>query len=70
MKKRILMMATFAVLAGSGVLYAFNSKTEKSCAGSCSKADVCCSQGACEDACTCGDECTGSGCDCGCSCCE
>lgn len=69
MKKKVILLASFAIIAGSGVLYAINSgsKTTESC---CSANSSCCTEQTCGSDCSCGSECEGSGCECGCSCCE
>lgn len=69
MKKKVILLASFAIIAGSGVLYAFNS-SNKNAASCCSEKASCCTEQSCGTECSCGDECTGSGCECGCSCCE
>ncbi|MCC6818779.1 MAG: hypothetical protein IT245_07810 [Bacteroidia bacterium] len=70
MKKKILMLTAIVAIAGTGVLYALNSNSNKdACSGACCSKQECCTEGSCTD-CSCGTECTGDNCECGCSCCE
>ncbi len=69
MKKKIVLLTTFIVLAGSGVLYALNTQSKEACSGSCCTKSACCTEQSCTD-CSCGDECTGTNCECGCECCK
>ncbi|MES2617978.1 MAG: hypothetical protein V4613_08865 [Bacteroidota bacterium] len=64
MKKKIILLASIAVLATSGALYAINSSSSSKCNGSC------CGTDKCETACTCDNSCSGDNCDCGCTCCK
>jgi hypothetical protein len=73
MKKKVILLASVALLAGSGVLYAFNNGGNKTagCEGACCKQKSCCSTAqTCETPCSCDGECSGEGCECGCECCK
>ena len=61
MKKKVILIATFAIVATTGALFAYN-KVNSNCNGSC------CGNGTCQTKCTCDDSCSGENCICGCSC--
>lgn len=65
--KKIILLASFAIIATSGILYAVNNNKKVSC---CASKENCCTEQSCATDCTCGTECSGEDCACGCSCCE
>lgn len=63
--KKIILVASFAIIAAAGSLYAYNKSNSNS---KCSKS--CCGAETCQTACTCDDNCKGEDCTCGCACCK
>ena len=64
MKKKIIVLATLAIVATTSAIYAYSTSNKSSCNGSC------CGSDKCEVACSCDNSCSGTNCECGCSCCK
>lgn len=64
MKKKLIIMATLAIVATTSAIYAYSASNKSSCNGSC------CGKDTCEMACSCDDTCSGDNCECGCDCCK